>query len=97
MKRDLAQKMGEFIEKHNIKGTSEFEEGEDNVIICSRVEDFDPKSNDEWLFKANKSEPKGLNCEGCKKALVTSNGMFEMYQKAKTKPKAYCIHCVTNL
>lgn len=71
---------------------------ENAIIMCSAVEDVDYREvNRFWELEGNKSYPRELNCYKCKRQVMLSNILFEMYNKAeKLKPKLLCGKCMSN-
>lgn len=86
-------KLREFVERNGIKIASSVPE--ESTIVVSAVEDFDPKSNNMWDLPGNKSYPReGLVCAECKRPVVMSDTMYEMYLAANSKPIVACGQCV---
>lgn len=84
----------DFIERNNIQFASEFPADEQNIVVVTAVEDFDPKSNDLWDIPANKSYPRDMVCAECKRQVVMSDGMYRMFEEAKVKPAVACGACL---
>lgn len=92
-KEEFKQQLKNFIERNGIKTASSMPE--DSVVVVTAIEDFDPKSNDFWDIPGNRSYPReGLVCAECKRPVVMSGNMFEMYLKANSKPKVGCGKCI---
>jgi len=71
---------------------------EENVIIVSRVQDFDMRDNDLWELDENKSYPrKDVICDVCTFPCVMSNYMYSAYTKHEGMPKVMCTRCFAEL
>ncbi len=68
-----------------------------DYIVVTRIDDFDPKSNEEWSLDASKSYSRDLMCVECNYHVVMSNGAFADYNRAIVKPKVLCGRCMFNV
>lgn len=85
-------KLKRFIKKYNVQPVIDIPAGA--KIIVTRVEDFDPESNDVWQSDSNKSYPReGIECCGCHKPVVLSNALFRNYSINPTPELLYCYRC----
>jgi len=66
---------------------------EDTIVVVSAVEDFDPKSNDVWRVEKNKSYSRDVVCGKCKRQVVMSDGLFEMFEKKNRQQNVLCGKC----
>ncbi len=70
----------------------------DDVCCVSLAEGYNIEEDHKfWALEANKSEVRDLNCGGCHKQVVMSNGMFERYNNSEVKPKVMCMPCALKL
>lgn len=64
------------------------------ILMCSRVEDYDPVQNEIWELDANKSYPRGgVECHVCHYPCVMSNALYEAYRAKEKPPKVVCGVC----
>lgn len=93
---EMARRIMDFLKLAGAKAIpagSEFPEG--SVIVVTRVQDFDPASNDMWDLEANKSYPReGLVCHTCKEPVVMSDSLYEMYERKPMPEAVGCGKCV---
>lgn len=85
-----------FFKRANVKFSSAMPD-EQSIIVCSRVEDFDPKSNELWTLRANKSFPRDAECGDCKKPVVMSDAMFAGYVAGQRQSKIKCAKCLLKI
>jgi hypothetical protein len=95
-KDEFKKKLGEFFQESKVKAVRKLEP--DMVVVCTLGRDFDPKSNDLWDQRGNKSEIRDdVRCCGCCEALAVSNWVYEQYVAMKEKPRPYCMACASEV
>lgn len=93
-KREMLNKIDDMVRKGQVV-TIQDEFPEDAVITCMAIEDDDyEKINEWWALEANKSYPREVFCDECKRQVMMSNSMWSAYQKSEKKPKVVCGKCI---